>query len=273
MTQPNASSAGRTALVTGAGAPDGIGFATARRLATAGYRLVIGATTDRIHERADELNSEFALEAHGPIATGVAADLTTEDGVNELFSAVREKLGTLDVLVNNAGMTSAAQPLADDEANTIEQLDLTGWTKSIDRNLNTTFLVTKAAIPLLQESAAGRIVSVSSVAGPVSAYRGDVGYHAAKSAIVGLMRALAIDLAEQGITANAVAPGWIDTGSATDAEREHGRAVPMQRPGTPDEVAAAIEFLASPGASYVTGQMLVIDGGNSVQEERGLTLQ
>ena len=109
---------------------------------------------------------------------------------------------------------------------------------------------------------------VASVTGPVMAIRADVGYATAKAGMTGLTRAAAVDTARHGITVNAVAPGWIATGSQTPEERGQGQATPGSRGGSPDEIAAAIAWLASPGASYVAGQYLVVDGGNSIAEQR-----
>jgi 3-oxoacyl-[acyl-carrier protein] reductase len=114
----------------------------------------------------------------------------------------------------------------------------------------------------------GRIIMVASVTGPVMAIRSDVGYASAKAGMVGLTRAAAVDTAGHGITVNAVAPGWIATGSQTPEERGQGQATPAGRSGSPGEIAAAIAWLASPGASYITGQYLVVDGGNSIAEQR-----
>jgi 3-oxoacyl-[acyl-carrier protein] reductase len=251
---------GRSALVTGAGSRTGIGFATARLLTEMGASVVITSTTDRIHERVRE------LRAAGGEAIGVIGDLTDPATAPQLVAGAIERWGRLDVVVQNAGMISITNPQP--EAGAIEEMDYALWRASLSRNLDTTFLVSKACLPVMTTAGWGRLVLVSSVSGPVMAMRGEPAYAAAKSGMVGLARALAIDSAPHGITVNAVAPGWIETGSQTPHEYEQGRATPMGRSAQPDEVAAAICWLASPAASYVTGQCLVVDGGNSIAEER-----
>ncbi|NEN05405.1 SDR family oxidoreductase [Diaminobutyricibacter tongyongensis] len=250
---------GRLALISGAGSATGIGFAAARALGELGARVAITSTTERIHERVAE------LQHAGIDAVGFIATLDSEDGVDRLAAELEAASLEPTIVVNNAGMVnvSQAQMLSGDVTG-----DVADWRRSLEMNLTSAFLLTRMVVPGMRAARWGRIVNVSSVSGPVMASRADVAYAAAKAGMVGLTRALAVDEAAFGITANAVAPGWIATGSQLASEEEEGHRVPLRRSGTAEEVASVIAWLATPGASYVTGQVVVVDGGNSIGEER-----
>jgi 3-oxoacyl-[acyl-carrier protein] reductase len=216
--------------------------------------LWITATSDRIHERAKEIGAESFV-----------GDLSDEGIVAELKS----KISNLDILVNNAGMTSISKPARGGEATTLDRVNLDDWHKGLARNIDTAFLVTRAFLPALRKSQSGRIIMMSSVTGPVMAMKEQPVYGTAKAALIGLTKSLALDEARHGITCNAILPGWIATEAITEIEKKNGLSVPMGRGGAPEEVAAIVAFLASSEASYLTGQALVVDGGNSIKEERG----
>jgi len=245
--------AGKRALISGAGAPGGIGVAIAKVLKDLGAEVFITSTTERIHERAKELG-----------VTGLFADLTSESDSLRVIASVER----LDVLVNNAGMTSVNSPLGTDEASDLTNITSEAWQRGIQRNLDTAFNLTKAALPLLRKSDNGRIVMVSSVTGGLMAMANQPVYAAAKAAMIGLMRSIALDEAKYGVTCNAILPGWIETDTQSAHEKLQGLKTPLGRSGKPEEIAGLVGWLASASSGFMTGQSLVIDGGNSIREER-----
>jgi len=250
----------RVALITGCGSERGIGFAAARILGKGGSGVAITSTTDRIYERAKELKDE-GLEVKAYIA-----DLMNRDQVKQLVDSINRDWGRIDILVNNAGMVQMGK-----EETFVHMADLqpSEWDESIGRNLNTCFNITHAVLPYMIKNNYGRIVNVSSVTGPLVSNPGETAYSAGKAAMVGMSRSLAIEVAKHGITVNNVAPGWIATGSSQEEERVAAENTPMRRAGTPQEVGELIAYLASDESTYITGQMIVIDGGNTIQEYKG----
>jgi 3-oxoacyl-[acyl-carrier protein] reductase len=247
---------GRVALVTGAGSDEGIGFATARLLRAKGAKVAITSTTDRIFDRLDELgggNGQTYAET---------ADLTDSAMVTSLIEAVEGALGPIDIVINNAGMVQVGRE--EPWASLVEVSD-ESWHYLMDINLTSVFLVTKALLPGMLERRYGRIVQMSSVTGPLVGMEGGAPYGAAKAGLVGMARSLAIE-AGPHVTVNCIGPGWIKTSATQEDEIIAGSHTPAGRPGTPDEVGHVAVFLASEEASYVTGQLIAVDGGNTIQE-------
>lgn len=244
--------AGRHAVVSGCGSADGIGFATARLLARLGAHVSITSTTERIHDRARELD-----------AVGFVADLTDPQQARAFAAAARDAHGAIDVLVNNAGMVQTGGSFGGGELASLTPAD---FQRQLEITLSTAFHLTQAVLTEMVERRRGRIVMVSSVTGPLVSAAGSGAYAAAKGGVDGLMRTLAIEHGRVGITVNSVQPGWIATASSEPDELAAGERTPVGRPGKPDEVAAAIAFLCTDEAGYVTGATLVVDGGNVIQE-------
>ncbi len=240
----------RVALVTGAGR--GIGRATAMRLARDGARLVLN------YKGNVEAATEAArlIEEAGGTATLAQGDVSADGEADRIVKqALAFGDGRLDILVNNAGIT---------RDNLLLRMSALEWDEVMDLNLRGTFLVTKAAMRPMMKQRGGRIVNVASIAGIVG-NAGQSNYSAAKAGIIGFTKTVAREMASRNITVNAVAPGFVPT-DLTDplpqqVKDDLLKQIPLGRFGTVDDVAGAIAFLASDDAAYITGQVIVIDGG------------
>src|SRR6058998_1071424 len=241
---------GRTALITGAGR--GIGRATAIRLARDGARIAINFKGNA--EAAAE--AKRLVEKGGGKATLIQGDVSVDGQAEEIVkAALAFGDGRLDILVNNAGIT---------RDNLLLRMSNQEWDEVLDLNLRGAFLVTKAAMRPMMKQRAGRIVNVSSVAG-VAGNAGQANYASAKAGLIGFTKTVAREMATRNITCNAVAPGFVDTdlthGLLQQMEKTILPQIPLGRFGRVEDVANAIAFLASDEASYITGQVLVVDGG------------
>lgn len=249
MTEQQLPLAGKIALVTGSS--QGIGRATAKRLAQSGADIIINYRTNA--SGAAEVKTN--IEEMGRRCVTIQADVSQEEEVARLFADANEALGPLSILVNNAGIT---------RDKLILQMSLADFEYVVDTNLRSAFLCTKAALRSMIKARWGRIVNISSPAGLLGT-AGQANYSASKAAIIALTISTAREMASRNITANAIAPGLIPT-ELTSILTEQQRkfmldATPLGRFGTPEEIAAAINFLCSPEASYITGQILCVDGG------------
>jgi 3-oxoacyl-[acyl-carrier protein] reductase len=235
---------GKTALVTGASG--GIGGAIARALHARGASLVLhGTRAEKLAALAGELGARARVEA---------ADLADPAAAEALVKAA-EAAGGLDILVNNAGITRDTLVL---------RMKDEDWQRVLDVNLSAAFRLCRAALRGMMKKRWGRIVNITSVVG-VTGNAGQANYAAAKAGMIGMTKAIAAELASRGVTANCVAPGFIETAMTeklSEEQRQAGaKAIPMGRFGAPEDVAAAVVYLASPEAAYVTGQTLHVNGG------------
>ncbi len=267
----------RVALVTGCGKRDGVGQAVARRFAASGVAVVVADRTPTgvLNRRQEILGAKDGgwrgldslveeITAAGGIASSVTGDIGEVADADAMVAGAVAAHGRLDILVNNA---AAPQGL---DRREIAQVPVEVFDEVIRINLRGTYLMSRAAVPVMREQRWGRIIAVSSMAGVVAAAY-STAYSASKAGVLGFMRALAMDVARWGITANAVAPGAVGTSRSflsedpdldEEAELERrGKGIPVGRVGSPEDIAGAVAYLASDDAEYMTGQYLVLDGG------------
>ena len=245
------SGAERAGVAVITGGTRGIGLAVAHRLAAGGYDLLVTYRGDADAARA----ATEELAGRGRQIEAIAADIATADGAGAAIEAAMQRLGQLDVLVNNAGITrdTLLMRMSDED-----------WDDVLTTNLKGAFLSSKAAIRPMLRQRSGRIVNVSSVVGQVG-NAGQANYAAAKAGLIGFTKSLAKEVGSRGITVNAIAPGFIETRMTASLPDETKAAIlertPLGRFGTPEDVAGAVAFLVGPDAGFITGHTLTVDGG------------
>jgi 3-oxoacyl-[acyl-carrier protein] reductase len=238
----------RVALVTGASR--GIGRAIALALCRANFDVVAAATTI-------ESNPEFAtaIRGSGFEAMAVNLDLQSPESIKEAFARALKSKGRVDVLVNNAGITRDGLAV---------RMKAADWDAVLRTNLDGAFLCTQQALPGMMRNRWGRVINISSVVGQTGG-AGQVNYAASKAGLIGMSKSLAQEMGSRSITVNVVAPGYIETDMTKDLPEERRqmflKSIPLERAGTPEDVAAAVCFLASEEAGYITGQVLAVNGG------------
>jgi len=237
---------GQTALVTGGSR--GIGLAIAAALAQGGARVAVVA-------RDEQRASDAAATLEGDGHRGYAADVASSRSVDDLVKQVEADFGSLDILVNNAGVT---------KDNLLMRLKDEDWNEVIDTNLRGAFNTIRAASRGMMKKRHGRIINITSVVG-ITGNKGQANYSASKAGLIGLTKSVARELGSRGILANAVAPGYIETDMTANlpeaARTALSSEIALGRLGQPGDIAGVVRFLAGPAAAYITGQVLVVDGG------------
>jgi 3-oxoacyl-[acyl-carrier protein] reductase len=246
--------AGRSVIVTGG--TKGIGQGIARVFARKGARvLLVGRDADRAESVARAIRDE------GGSASAVAADISDPAAVERMAATACERHGGVDILCANAGIFPAARLL---------EMSLENWNEVLAVNLTSAFLCVRACLPALARSGHGRVILTSSITGPITGYPGWAHYGASKAGQLGFMRTAALELSPQGITINAVLPGNIRTAGLDDLGEDYiagmAASIPQRRLGSPEDIAHAALFFASDEAAYITGQTLVVDGGQVLPE-------
>jgi 3-oxoacyl-[acyl-carrier protein] reductase len=239
----------QVAVVTGAGR--GIGHAIAVRLAKEGARVAsVSRTETNAQKTADEINA-----ARAEASKAYAVDVADQSAVQKAATQIFEDFGRVDILVNNAGITRDGLSM---------RMSMEDWDTVLNTNLKGAFNFTQAVMRPMIKQRSGRIINISSISG-LTGNAGQANYAASKAGLIGLTKTLARELASRGITVNAVAPGLIETDMTTALSEEIRQAivqkVPLGKLGEPDDIAAAVAYLASPEAKYITGQVLTVDGG------------